>query len=333
MTLSREAVLPAIRAALREDIGPKDITTAALVGRGVRAEAELVFRQEGVVAGLNVAEWTFQAVDPRVRFKPSVRDGAKVFPGKVVAYVEGPATGMLTAERTALNFLSRMSGVATLTRRFVKAVEGTRARIFDTRKTTPGLRLFEKYAVAVAGGCNHRMSLSEGVLIKDNHLRLFAHRLPGVPARTEVRVGTPSPVEEAVRAVRRRVSRRLKIEVEVTSLTEFRQALAAGAEIVLLDNMKAADAAEAVRLRDAFLRGKGRENGSSGDTSSPSRKRAASLQGAFSVLLEVSGGVTLENVRTLARTGVDRISVGALTRSAPGLDVALEFVRARRRGG
>lgn len=291
--LDKGVVLPLITAALKEDVGSRDLTTSALILKSDEAKADLIFREEGVVAGLEVAEWAFWQVDPRIRFKPLVRDGQKVYPEKSVAFVEGPARGILTAERVALNFLGRMSGIATLTQAFVEQVKRTTAQIMDTRKTTPNLRLLERYAVAVAGGIPHRLNLATQVLIKDNHLRLIAPRTGGI-----------SPVEFAVRQVRSKAQKGTLIEVEVTSLKEFRQALSAQADIVLLDNMRLAELAEAVRIRNALARSKK----------------------GMKILLEASGNVTLDNVAAIAATGVDRISIGALTHSAPALDVALELI-------
>ncbi|MBI3333404.1 MAG: carboxylating nicotinate-nucleotide diphosphorylase [Candidatus Omnitrophica bacterium] len=293
MRLEKEKILPLIIAALKEDIGPRDLTTSLLIAKEAAAEAEVLVRQEGVIAGLQVAEWTFAQVEPKIRFKPTVPDGERVHPGKAVAFLEGPARGILMGERTALNFLGRLSGIATLTRRFVDRVARSRAWIMDTRKTTPTLRLLEKYAVAMGGGAPHRMGLYDQVLIKDNHLKLISGRGNRL-----------SPVERAVREARSKLKPSSLIEVEAASLREFRQALSAQADIILLDNMKISDIQEAVRLRDAVIRSKkGRQ-----------------------VLLEASGGVTLETVQGIAAAGVDRISIGALTHSAPALDIALELI-------
>lgn len=292
--LEKEAILPVLTAALKEDIGPRDLTTSVLVPKGQSAEAEIVVKQEGVIAGGQVAEWTFGLADPKIRFKPAVRDGERVHPGKVAVYLEGSARGILMAERVALNFLGRMSGIATLTRAFVDRVERSRVQIMDTRKTTPTLRLLEKYAVAMGGGVPHRKGLYDQVLIKDNHLRLAASRL-----------GRGSAIEQAVKEVRANLQKRTLVEVEVGDLPEFRQALSAGADIILLDNMGLSEIQEAVRLRNALVR------------SERARK----------ILLEVSGGVTLETVRGIAAAGAERISIGALTHSAPSMDFSLEIVR------
>ncbi|MBI3312540.1 MAG: carboxylating nicotinate-nucleotide diphosphorylase [Candidatus Omnitrophica bacterium] len=296
--LSRAAVEPLIVAALKEDVGPRDVTSLAMIPKGKTAEAEIVVRREGVIAGLTVAEWTFAQVEPKIRFQPTVKDGQKIYADKVVAFLEGPARGILAGERVALNFLGRLSGIATLTQMFVEKVKGTSAVILDTRKTTPTLRALEKYAVAAGGGTNHRMGLYDGILIKDNHLRLVQGLSP------KETVPEISPVEQAVRRARAVGGRKpMPVEVEVTSLQEFRQALAACADLILLDNMRLSEIQEAVRLRDAAFR---------------SRPKP---------LLEVSGGVNLTNVRAVALAGVERISIGALTHSSPWLDVALEVLK------
>ncbi|MCX7622611.1 MAG: carboxylating nicotinate-nucleotide diphosphorylase [Thermomicrobium sp.] len=267
-----------VRSWLLEDLGHGDVTTRAVVPPDARGRAELVFREAGVVCGLPLVALVFEEVDPELVFTPFSREGALVQPGEVVAGLAGRLTSILAGERLALNLLQRLSGIATLTRRFVEAVAGTGAVILDTRKTTPGLRALEKYAVRVGGGRNHRFGLFDGVLIKDNHIR------------------AAGSVSEAVRRARAQVPHPLLIEVEVTTLAEVEEALAAGADWILLDNM------DVETIRAAVARVGGRAK------------------------LEVSGGVTLERVRAIAETGVDAISVGALTHSARALDIALEVV-------
>jgi nicotinate-nucleotide pyrophosphorylase (carboxylating) len=272
-------VLRTIRLALAEDVGAGDVTSLAVVGSDVLCEAEVVLGEPGIVCGLVVAEAVFSELDPEMRFEALVADGDAVAePQAVVARVEGPARAVLTGERTALNLLGRLSGVATLTRRYVDAVAGTGVTILDTRKTTPGLRALEKYAVRCGGGTNHRLGLDDAILIKDNHLRVAG--------------GVTSAVARA-----RRARSGLSIEVEAETLDDVREALAAGVERILLDNMTRAELAEAV----ALVGGR--------------------------ALLEASGGVDLETVRAVAETGVDFISVGALTHSARALDVSLEVIR------
>lgn len=270
-----------VKDALSEDIASGDVTTEALIPSDLRGKASILVKRDGVLAGIDVAREVFRQIDRSLRFKALAKDGTKVRKGQVVATVEGKAASILKAERTALNFLQHMSGIATETARYVEAVSGTRAVVTDTRKTIPGLRLLEKYAVRAGGGKNHRLNLADGVLIKDNHL---------VALRAdEVGLG------EAVKKARQRAPKGLKIEVEVESVPQAREALAAGADIIMLDNMKPEDMRKAVKL----VKGK--------------------------ALLEASGGITPDNVRSVAETGVDLISIGALTHSARALDISLEF--------
>lgn len=270
-----EAVERVVAAALAEDVGAGDLTTEATVPEAAAGVGEILLREPGVVCGLAVAEAVFRALDPELRFEPLVEEGARGEGPGPVAVVEGSLRAILTGERTALNLLGRLSGIATLTRRYVDAVAGTGVAILDTRKTTPGLRLLEKYAVACGGGRNHRAGLDGGVLIKDNHLR------------------AAGSLAEAVRRVRSAGD--LEVEVECESLPQVAEALAAGADAILLDNMTL----EELRAAVALAAGRAR--------------------------LEASGGVTLDNVRAIAETGVDEISVGALTHSARSLDVSLEL--------
>lgn len=283
--------------ALAEDLGHDgDWTSRALIAPGVHGSAELVARRAGVIAGLPGVPVTLAAVDPALRFSPELSDGRRVEAGQVVGRIEGPAAAILSAERIVLNLLGRLSGIATRTGQFVDAVAGTDARVYDTRKTTPGWRRLEKYAVRCGGGWNHREGLFAAVLIKDNHLAVG-------------RAG-PSPNEtysaaEAVRRARDFLCRHrgdtaepLIVEVEIDSLDRLEEVLAAEPDIVLLDNMTPAQLREAVARRDAL--------------------RAP-------VELEASGGIDLGNIREVAASGVERISVGALTHSAPALDLALDW--------
>jgi nicotinate-nucleotide pyrophosphorylase (carboxylating) len=267
-----------VHLALAEDLGAAgDVTTSATVDPGVVATARLVPRRHGVVAGLEVAGSAFAIVsDGRLRIEFGTADGDRVAPGDVLATVQGPMADLLTAERTALNFLGHLSGVATLTRRWVDAVEGTGAQIRDTRKTLPGLRALQKYAVVCGGGVNHRMSLSDAALVKDNHV-IAAGGV--VPAFRRVRDAWPG----------------LPIEIEVDTLVQAREVIDAGADLVLLDNMSPADMREAV----AHAAGRAR--------------------------LEASGGLSLDTARAVAETGVDYLSIGALTHSAPVLDIGLDI--------
>ena len=264
--------------ALAEDLGlAGDITTDSVIPPEAKASGVFAVRKPGVIAGLDVAAATFRHLDRSVMFEPLVPDGEQVEAGAKIARVSGSARALLTAERVALNFLGRMSGVATLTRRYVDAIAGTRAAIVDTRKTTPGLRALEKYAVRAGGGMNHRIGLFDAVLIKDNH------------------IAVAGGIGPAIAAARARVGHMVKIEVEVDSLEQLAEALNHPIDAVLLDNMTPAQLAEAVRLVG------GR------------------------VITEASGGIDLSTVRAVAESGVDLISVGALTHSAPVLDIGLDI--------
>jgi nicotinate-nucleotide pyrophosphorylase (carboxylating) len=268
-----------VRNALREDLGRAgDLTTDAIVPAEAVGEARIVAREAGVVSGTLTVERTFALLDPRVKVDIAVRDGGRVAPGSVVATVAGPLRPILTGERVALNFLCRLCGIASATARLVEAVAGTRALIADTRKTTPGLRALEKAAVRDGGGSNHRFGLDDAILIKDNH------------------VAVAGGVAAAIEAARRRAGHLVKIEVEVDTLEQFDEALAAGADIVLLDNFATAD------LREAVRRAAGR------------------------TLLEASGRIDAATVRSIAETGVDLISSGALTHSVRILDLGLEVL-------
>ena len=267
--------------AIKEDLGQGDVTTDALIPPALEVRASILVKASGVLAGIEVAEIVFQQVDPSLIFERVVQDGTGMQAGSIVGVVTGKAAGILKAERVALNFLQHLSGIATETAKYVAAVAGTRARILDTRKTTPGLRLLEKYAVRTGGGQNHRQNLGDGVLIKDNHLA--ALRAGGVG------------LGEGVKRARANVPRHLKIEVEVDTVEQAQIALDAGADILLLDNMRTTDMRRVVELVEG---------------------RA---------LTEASGGITLDNVRAVAETGVDFISIGALTHSVKALDISLEF--------
>lgn len=268
-----------IDTALAEDVGDGDRTTAWIVPAEREVRAAVMAKAEAVVAGLEAAIGTFRRLDPGVRVEASRRDGEPARPGDVVLRVEGSTRAILTAERTALNFLARLSGIATLTRRFVDAVAGTGARIVDTRKTTPGWRALEKAAVRAGGGKNHRLGLYDMVLVKENH------------------IAVAGGIEAALARVRASNREGLPVEVEVRTLEELEMALRLEPDRILLDNMSVAELAEAVR-----------------------RVRA---RGGRRPELEASGNVTLENVRAVAETGVDLISVGALTHSAPAADFSL----------
>jgi nicotinate-nucleotide pyrophosphorylase (carboxylating) len=267
-----------IDAALREDMPEGDVTSESIIPASAVSEAVFLAKEDGILAGLAVARRVFEKIDPAVEFVEEVRDGAAFREGQSLARLKGPTVALLKGERTALNFLQHLTGIATAARRYVDAVAGTKTSILDTRKTTPGLRLLEKYAVRTGGGTNHRLSLSDMVLIKDNHLR---------------HVGS---VAEAVRRARASIRPGVRIEVEAADLAQVREAVAAGADMIMLDNMSLATMREAVALA------------------------------AGRVPLEASGNMTLDRVRAVAETGVDYISVGALTHSARAVDISLDFL-------
>jgi nicotinate-nucleotide pyrophosphorylase (carboxylating) len=276
--LPRVVIEPLVRNALVEDLGRAgDLTTNAIVPAGLPAHAVLRAREKGVVAGLDLAKLTFELIDPAIAVQVELEDGAIASPGSIIASVSGPARGMLTGERTALNFLCRLSGIASATAALVAAVQGTKAKIVCTRKTTPGLRAIEKYAVRAGGGANHRFGLDDAILIKDNH------------------VAIAGSVSQALRRAREAAGHLVKIEVEVDNLDQLQEALVAGADAVLLDNMSLDMLAKAVAMASG---------------------RA---------ITEASGRVTPASAPAIAATGVDLISAGWLTHSAPQLDIGLDF--------
>ena len=280
MLLSRD-IRDLIDAALAEDVGSGDPTTETLIDPGLTGSAALVSREDGVIAGTEVAATVFTQFDPDLSAVVVAEDGSRVTAGDQLASVTGSVSSILKAERTAVNFLQHLSGIATQTRLYVDAVEAYRAQIVDTRKTTPGLRKLEKYAVTMGGGRNHRHNLADGILIKDNHIEALALRGIGIG--------------EVVRRALAGASHMIKVEVEVETIEQLEEVLCAGADLVLLDNMDPEQMETAVRLA------------------------------AGRALLEASGGITLETVREIAKTGVDIISVGALTHSAPALNVSLDM--------
>jgi nicotinate-nucleotide pyrophosphorylase (carboxylating) len=267
--------------ALAEDLDKGDITTEALISGDRQGTGFVVVKQEGILAGINVAKQVFHRVDPELKVEVLLEDGARVKPGSKVGKVSGSIASILKAERTALNFLQRLSGIASETKHYVEAVRGLPVRIMDTRKTTPGLRSLEKHAVRAGGGENHRMGLGDGILIKDNHLA--ALRSQGLD------------IKEIIVRARQKSPQRVSVEVEVETVAEALEAVEAGADIVMLDNMNLEDMREAVK----------------------------SIHGR--ALIEASGGITLDNVRAVAETGFYLISIGALTHSVRALDISLEF--------
>ena len=271
--------------ALQEDLGNRgDLTSSCVVPPETQGSALFVSRKPGRLAGLPIAQMVFTQVDPTLTWQPLESDSASLLPGTALARVSGSMRSILIGERTALNFLQRLSGIATLTARYAEKIAGTRAVLLDTRKTTPGWRLLEKYAVRCGGGTNHRLGLYDGVLIKDNHLASLRHGSQGVA--------------EAVRTARAQYGQSVPIEVEVDTLEQLEVALRAGPDIILLDNMEPDRLREAMARRDALAPG---------------------------IRLEASGGVNLDTIAAIAITGVDRISVGALTHSAVALDIGLDY--------
>jgi nicotinate-nucleotide pyrophosphorylase (carboxylating) len=271
-----------VRKAIQEDAGAGDITTALTVPENLMGKARIVAKQEGTLAGINVAKLVFFDVDRELRFIGFLKDGKRFEKGGVIAEVAGRVRSILTAERSALNFLQRMSGIATLTRQYVDIIKGTKAKILDTRKTTPLLRELEKYAVRMGGGYNHRLGLHDMILIKENHIR------------------AAGSIRNAIALARAGNVKGLLIELEAKTLSEAKQALEVGAPRILLDNMTPAQVRAVVRMTRGHTK------------------------------LEASGGVTLRNVRAIAKTGVNYISVGALTHSAPAVDISLELEKPAR---
>jgi len=265
-----------IRMALEEDVSSEDVTTCAVIEPDRQARADLLCKQDGIIAGLSVFERVFQILDPEAKVEFRCEDGDTVSKGQLLAVVSGNAHAILTGERTALNYLQRMSGIATYTNQVVSLLEGSSIRLLDTRKTTPNMRIFEKYAVRVGGGYNHRYNLSDGVLLKDNH------------------INAAGGVAEAVKAAQEYAPFVRKIEVEVETLAQVKEAVEAGADIIMLDNMTPEDMKKAVEIT------------------------------AGKAKTECSGNVTRENIENLKKIGVDYISCGALTHSAPILDVSLK---------
>lgn len=267
-----------IEYALREDLGDGDITTNVLATEKEDSKAVIRAKARGVIAGLPITKRVFQKLDHTVVCVDNIGDGENIKPGDIISEINGGTRALLSGERLALNILQRLSGIATLTSRYVKAVEGLPVKILDTRKTAPGLRILDKYAVSVGGGYNHRFGLFDGVLIKDNHIEIAGG------------------ISEAVAVIRKKYRQKYKIEVETSYLEQVKEALIAGADIIMLDNMSREQMRKAVRLIDR------------------------------NALVEASGGINIKNVREVAETGVDFISVGALTHSAPALDIGLYVV-------
>lgn len=282
MQIDKGSLFNSITQFLSEDLGRGDITTQSTVLDSTKGRGKFLAKQEMVVAGLEVAEAVFNCLDVELQIEAFVYEGELVKANTEIARLDGPATTLLTGERLALNLMQRMSGIATLTRKYVKEVEGTSAKIVDTRKTMPGLRMIDKYAVLIGGGHNHRFGLDDGILIKDNHIMLAGG------------------IETAVKRARERAGHLHKIEVEVANFDQLNEAITVGADIIMLDNMQPSQVKEAVEIVRKSERGK-------------------------YILLEASGGITLENVAEYAKAGVDLISIGAITHSAPSVDISFKI--------
>ena len=289
MVLDKERILPIIKSALKEDIGKGDITTSALIDKLAASRASIIVKDDCVVSGLEIAEWTMTQVDYSVRFKPNCKDGSFVGAGKELAFLEGRTASILRAERTMLNFLAFLSGIATRTREFVDKAKPYGVKILDTRKTLPLLRYLEKYAVFTGGGTNHRMGLYDQVLIKDNHIKAYNVK----------RIAYSEKLKKMVEEARRKNIKGAVTEIEVATLEEFNGALTGKPDIIMLDNMSSREVKACVEIR-----------------------RLSKIK----PLLEVSGGITLDNLEEYARTKVDMISVGSLTSSVRSIDMSLEIV-------
>ena len=286
-----------IQLAIREDIGSGDITTESIFPPDLTGEGEFLAKEDGVIAGLPVVERLFSKIDKNILLKKGISEGMFVKKGDVIASVNGNVRPILSGERIALNFLQRLSGIATLTAQFVEEVKPLKVAVMDTRKTAPGWRYLEKYAVAIGGGVNHRMGLYDQVLVKDNHLdfmkkELSAEKIAGI-----------SVIEKTVSMLRRKIGNHVLIEMETRTLSEVEDAIKADVDVILLDNMDAEKIRSAVSLV----------------------KNGKYCKGAHRPLTEASGNITLDNVKSIAQTGVDRISIGALTHSAKALDISLKI--------
>ena len=275
--LNIEALKPIIEYALKEDIGSGDITTNSLIPVDLQARATMVAKSSGIIAGLSVAETIFRMLSPDINWKAFTHDGDKINSGELILEISGSYRALLTGERLALNFMQRMSGIATMTNKCVTELAGYQTKILDTRKTVPGLRLLDKYAVLMGGGTNHRIGLYDMVLIKDNHIKISGG------------------ITNAVMQVKKGITGNLKIEVEVTNFDEVREAIAAGADIVMLDNMTTLQMAESVRIINGHAK------------------------------VEASGNMTIERLKEVAGTGVDYISIGALTHSVTAFDISMNI--------
>ncbi|MCF6149845.1 MAG: carboxylating nicotinate-nucleotide diphosphorylase [Candidatus Kuenenia sp.] len=299
MNFESQKINTLIQLAIQEDIGPGDITTESIFSPHLMGEGEFIAKEDGIIAGLPVIGHFFSKIDENIFLKTFISDGTFVKKGEVFASVNGRVQSLLSGERIALNFLQRLSGIATFTAQFVEKVKPLKVAIMDTRKTVPGWRYLEKYAVTMGGGVNHRMGLYDQVLIKDNHLDFMKKEL------SAEEIADASVIKKTISKVRRKTGSNILIEVETRTLTEVEDAINAGADVILLDNMNPAGIKKAVSLVKNCKYGKE----------------------SYRPLTEASGNITLDNVKSIAETGVDRISIGALTHSAKALDISLKISR------
>ena len=300
--IKTEKIDALIQLAIQEDIGTGDITTVNLIPDSLIVEGVFIAKESGVIAGMPVVEYFFSRLDKDVSLQQRIKEGTCVNKGEAIANIKGSAKTLLSGERIALNFLQRLSGIATITAKFVERIKPLKTAVMDTRKTIPGWRYLEKYAVAMGGGVNHRMGLYDQALLKDNHLDILKVETGLKPVSTSSHI---SIIEKAVSALREKTKRGILVEVETRTLEEVADALKAGVDIILFDNMNIAQLEEAVKMVKNWKPSKGKHK----------------------PLAEASGNITMENVRLVAQTGVDRISVGAITHSAKALDISLEISR------
>ncbi len=289
---NRKEIEDLIKRALAEDIGEGDTTTKILFPKPKRAKAIILAKEKGIIAGLPIAKLVFKLIDKKIRFIPQVKEGEKIKANQIIAKVIGNCAGLLSGERTALNFLSHLSGIATLTNLFVKKVKN-RVKIMDTRKTTPNLRLLEKYAVRIGGGKNHRFGLFDDILIKDNHIKIKYQK-----STPDLIRGKNQVIKDLVIKAKKK-AKKMKVEIEVSNYQEAKAAITAGADIIMLDNMKPEKIRKVVKLANNL----------------PEKP-----------IFEVSGGITLKSINQFASLGIDRISIGSLTHSAPALDLGMEII-------
>lgn len=276
--LNKNKILPIIKLSLKEDIFIGDITTTALINKNLKAKAKIIVKEKAIIAGLNIVKWTFQILDKTAKFTFFKKDGDIVYPDEVILEIEGKVRALLAGERTALNYLQRLSGIATLTRKYVDKVKNYKVKIFDTRKTVPLMRILDKYAVKVGGGYNHRIGLYDMVLIKDNHLKIV------------------DSIENAIKKVKSKIPKKIKIEVEVENLEQVKAALKQKPDIIMLDNMDCKMIKKAVKL----IKNK--------------------------AIIEASGGINLSNITNIAKIGVNIISIGELTHSPKAIDINMKII-------